>query len=83
MADQVVAVAWFVGDQLEQYEPQLAAVEHPPAFTALASAAAAATATAETVAKAMSEPATTAMHRVPSAATAAIHSYVKNHHFIP
>src|SRR3546814_19491589 len=33
-ADQVIAVARFVGDQLEQHEPQFATVEHPPTASA-------------------------------------------------
>ena len=39
-ADEVVAVARLVGDQLQQHEPELAAFEHPPRATAAATTAA-------------------------------------------
>ena len=38
LADQIIAVARLLRDQLEQHEPQLAAVEHPPAAATAASA---------------------------------------------
>src|SRR5436309_2415151 len=38
LADQIIAMARFVGDQLEEDEPQFAAVEHAPAASAAAPA---------------------------------------------
>src|SRR5258708_21516514 len=35
-ADEVVAVAWLIGDQLQKHEAKLAALEHPAAAAAAA-----------------------------------------------
>src|SRR3569832_314430 len=73
LADQVIAVTRFVGDQLQQHEPQLAAVKHAATTAGATTAAPAAPAPTAT----MMAPATTdtiAIHaRV--AATAAIKIY--------
>src|SRR5207244_5859919 len=41
-ADQIVAVARLIGDELQEDEPKLAGIEHPPAAAAAAAATAAA-----------------------------------------
>src|SRR5690606_33985150 len=81
-ADQVIAVARLVGDQLEQHEPQFAAVEHPPPRSAASlSAVAMAPAKAATGSFAEAMAASAAVHAVPLAAPVAAQMSVKLHLF--
>ncbi|MBU0823256.1 MAG: hypothetical protein KKB78_02290, partial [Alphaproteobacteria bacterium] len=75
----VISVARFVGDQLGQHQPQLAAVEHPLPSATLAPATPTAS-TTKAVSEAMAKPApAAAMHRMPPVATAAFHFRIKKH----
>src|SRR3546814_7173348 len=61
-ADQVISVPRLVGDQLQQHQPQFAAVEHPAPAAAIAPVVAKASAASMTGAEAMAEPASAAAH---------------------
>ncbi len=85
LTDQIIAVARFVGDQLEQDEPQLAAVEHPPPARAASPAITAFSATASVIATTTEAamPETATHHAHPARMTATAAAFYKYKHIVP
>ncbi|GGA56899.1 hypothetical protein GCM10011395_29140 [Sphingomonas psychrolutea] len=85
MTDEVIAVARFVGDQLEQHEPKLAAVEHPPPARAAPAVAPAPAITAFSVTPATKavRAETAAHHAQPARMAATTPTFYKYKHIVP